>query len=248
MRAVCTLTPMAAEFEGNQLLARLPAVEKQNLKNQMELVLLHAKQELYTLGSPLRHLYFPLESAISVMDMRRSGRVIEVAVVGREGCYCPSALAGLSAAPTHTIVQLGGTAWRANVATVFAAFSHLPVFARAVHRFSATLFRQAVISVGCSQWHSVEQRLARWLLAHHQRTGDTIFPFTHEFLADQLGSQRSTITEALSSFQRAGLVDYGYGKVELINIEGVDELCCECCNLTAQAIEDYLREISTYTM
>ncbi|MBX3303734.1 MAG: Crp/Fnr family transcriptional regulator [Nitrospira sp.] len=237
---------MSMELELNQLLKSLPVVEKQELEPHLELVKLRTRQELNYIGSTLRYLYFPLQSAISVMDMHQGGRVIEVAVVGREGCYCPSVLAGLSASPTHTIVQTDGFAWRVNVRTVVAVQFRLPVFTRAVHRFSAVLFRQAVISVGCSHWHSVEQRLARWLLAHNHRTGDTIFPFTHEFLADQLGSQRSTVTEALSSFQRAGLVVYSYGKVELINIQRLRDVCCECCALTTQAIEDYLHEISTY--
>jgi CRP-like cAMP-binding protein len=116
-----------------------------------------------------------------------------------------------------------------------------------VRRFSASLFRHAVISVGCSQWHSVEQRLARWLLAHHHRTNEIVFPFTHEFLADQLGSQRVTVSEALSAFQRNDLVRYSYGKVELVGIESLKGVSCECFDLATQAIEDYLRDIETYT-
>ncbi len=234
---------MTVKLELNQLLASLPIAEKQELEQHMELVKLRTRQVLNYIGTPLRYLYFPLQSAISVMDMQPSGRVIEVAVVGREGCYCPSGLVGPATSPTHTIVQIGGAAWRVSMTTVVAALSRLPVFTQAVHRFNAVLFRHAVISVGCSQWHSVEQRLTRWLLAHHQRTGDTIFPFTHDFLADQLGSQRTTVTEVLSAFQRRSLVSYSYGKVELIDIKKLQALSCECFGLATQAIEDYLRNL-----
>jgi hypothetical protein len=204
------------------------------------------RQELNHVGGALRHLYFPTRSAISIMDMHANGQVVEVAVVGREGCYCPGALDGLSASPSHTVVQIGGVGWRVNVRKVVTVLSRLPVFTRAVHRFNAVLFRHAVISVGCSQWHSVEQRLARWLLAHHQRTGETVFPFTHGFLADQLGSQRTTVTEALSSFQRADLVLHGYGKVELVGIEKLRGMSCECFGLAVRAIDEYLDDIRTY--
>lgn len=237
---------MRVDLELNQLLTSLPASEKQELERHLELVNLRTRQELNYIGSPLQYLYFPLQSAISVMDMQSGGRVIEVAVVGREGCYCPSVLSGLTTSPTHTIVQISGAAWRVNARELAPALSHLTVFTRAVHRFSAVLFRHAVISVSCSQWHSVEQRLARWLLAHYHRTGDTIFPFTHEFLADQLGSQRTTVSEALSSFQRTGLVVYGYGKVELLNMEQLGKRSCECLALATQAIQDYLGDIQTY--
>lgn len=237
---------MTVELEHNQLLAWLPTAEKQELARQLQPILLRAKQELNSIGSPIRYLYFPLDAAISVMEMQTGGRLIEVAVVGKEGCSCPSVFTGLTISPSHTIVQIGGQALRLNVTTSVAALSGLTVFIRTVQRFSAVLFRQAVISVGCSQWHSVEQRLARWLLAHHERTGDIILPFTHEFLAEQLGSQRTTVTEALCLFQGDGLVRHGYGKVELIDIDRLTRLSCECLGLAAQAIQDYLRDIQTY--
>lgn len=237
---------MMSEFDRHQLLTMLPAAEKRALEPHATLIMLYTKQELNLVGSPLRHLYFPLEAAISVMDMQPSGRVLEVAAVGKEGCFCPDVLNGLTISPTHTIVEIGGATLRVETTTLAGLLPALPVFARMVRRFSALLFRQAVISVGCSQWHSVEQRLARWLLAHRHRTGETIFPFTHEFLADQLGSQRVTVTEALSAFQRNDIVRYSYGKVELVNIERLKGMSCECFGLATQAIHDYLHDIQTY--
>ena len=234
------------QFQPNQILTRLPAAEKQALESGMKLVTLHTKQELNLVGSPLRYLYFPLEAALSVMNMEQSGSVLEVAVVGKEGCACPNVLNGLTVSPTHMIVQIGGAALRLDTATLAGLLPDVPVFARMVRRFSAVLFRHAVISVACSQWHSVEQRLARWLLAHHQRTSETIFPFTHEFLADQLGSQRVTVTEALSAFQRDDLVKYSYGKVELTGVQRLKDVSCECVGLATQAIEHYLADIRTY--
>ena len=237
---------MMAEFDRHQLLTILPVAEKQALSPDVKLIMLHTKEELNLMGSPLRHLYFPLDAAISVMEMEPSGRVLEVAVVGKEGCFCPDVLNGLTASPTHTIVQIGGASLFVDAATLVGMLPALPVFARMVRRFSALMFRHAVISVGCSQWHSVEQRLARWLSAHHHRTGDIVFPFTHEFLAYQLGSQRVTVTETLSAFQRNDMVRYSYGKVELGNIEKLKDVSCGCFGLASQAIDDYLRDIQSY--
>lgn len=237
---------MALILERNRLLAILPTAEKLQLARQTELVELQTKQQLNQVGSFLRHLYFPLDCAISVMDMQASGRLVEVAVVGKEGCYCPSALFGLSVSPSHTIVQIGGAALRFDVYHLTRMMDELPIFTRAVQRFSAVLFRHAVISVGCSHWHSIEQRLSRWLLAHHERTKDTIFPFTHDFLAEQVGTQRTTITAALSSFQRAGLVSYSYGRVELVARDKLVGLSCECFGQATQSIQDYLRDIQRY--
>jgi hypothetical protein len=238
---------MDSHWERNQLLTMLPPSEKQMLGACTKVVTLQVKQELNLVGSPLRHLYFPLNAAISVMGMEQSGRVLEVAVVGKEGCFCPDILNGLTISPTHTIVQIGGATLRLDTTTLAPMLSDLPVFSGMVRRFSALLFRHAVISVGCSQWHSVEQRLARWLLAHHHRTSEIVFPFTHEFLADQLGSQRVTVSEALSAFQRNDLVRYSYGKVELVNVQKLEHVSCECFDLATQAIDEYLRDIRTYS-
>lgn len=239
---------MTSEFDRHQLLTMLPVAEKQTLSPHVKLIMLYMKEELNLVGSPLRRLYFPLDAAISVMDMEQSGRVLEVAVVGKEGCFCPDVLNGGTASPTHTIVQIGGASLCVDTAVLAGLLPALPVFTRMVRRCSALLFRHAVISVGCSQWHSVEQRLARWLLAHHYRTGEIVFPFTHEFLADQLGSQRVTVTEALSAFQRNDMVRYSYGKVELVNIGKLKDVSCECYELATQAIEDYLLDIRSYKM
>ncbi|HSA84599.1 MAG TPA: Crp/Fnr family transcriptional regulator [Nitrospira sp.] len=238
---------MDSQWERNQLLAMLPPSEKRMLGACTKVVTLQTKQELNLVGSPLRHLYFPLDAAISVMGMEQSGRVLEVAVVGKEGCFCPDILNGLTISPTHTIVQIGGQSLRVDAASLTPKLLDLPIFSRMVRRFSASLFRHAVISVGCSQWHSVEQRLARWLLAHHHRTSEIVFPFTHEFLADQLGSQRVTVSEALSAFQRNDLVRYSYGKVELVNVQKLEHVSCECFDLATQAIDEYLRDIRTYS-
>ena len=147
---------MMADFDRHRLLAMLPLAERQALSPHVKPIMLSMKEELNLVGSPLRHLYFPLDAAISVMDMAQSGRVLEVAVVGKEGCFCPDVLNGLTASPTHTIVQIGGASLCVDTAVLAGMLSALPVFGRRVRRCSALLFRHAVISVGCSQWHSVE--------------------------------------------------------------------------------------------
>src|SRR6185312_8294536 len=174
------------------------------------------------------------------------GQTVEVAVIGKEGCTCFHVLDGLKASPSRIVVQIGGSAFRMLSAALDDIIKDLPVFAQLVRRYSAVLFRHAVISVGCSQFHSVEQRLARWLLAHNNRTGATTFPFTHEFLAEQLGSQRATVTQGLADLQSKGLLTSGYGTVELLNIPKLQIVACECFGLSALAIDEYLTDIDMY--
>ncbi len=231
----------------NQLLARLPRREQAVLRPHLGLVSLHTKEEIDHIGSPLRHIDFPITAAISLLGMQPPGHSVEVAVIGHEGCTSSYVLAGLKRSPCRTLVQVGGLAFRLNVSTLRSLLPDVPVFERMVGRFSAVLFRHVVVSVGCSQFHSVQQRLGRWLLAHRHRTGLTHFPFTHDFLAEQLGAQRVTVTQTLAHLQDKGLVRYRYGKVELLSIRGMKGIACECFQQAVRAIEEYLKEIKTYS-
>ena len=237
---------MKDEFDHNQLLAHLPLDEKRVLCTQLQLVSLRTKEEIIGVGNPLRHVHFPLTAAISLMSMQEGGQTVEVAVIGNEGCTYFHVLDGLKTSPSRIVVQIGGSAFRMLSAALDDIITGLPVFSQIVRRYSAMMFRLAVISVGCSQFHSVEQRLARWLLAHNNRTGATAFPFTHEFLADQLGSQRATVTQGLADLQSKGLLTSGYGTVELLNIPKLQRVACECFGLSTLAIDDYLTDIEMY--
>lgn len=228
---------------GNLLLALLPPQEQNQLKTHLELVSVEARQELDGVGTDVRYLCFPLDCAISLMDHQPSGQSVEIAVIGKEGSTGFNAAQGLTTSPCRTIVQVGGSMYRLGVRWLN---SSVPFLLHSLIRFGAVIFRHTVISVGCSQFHSVDQRLGRWLLAHQHRTGLTTFPFTHEFLAEQLGVQRGTVTEALAVLQERKLVDSGYGKVKILKSKEMEKVSCDCFQLAREAIEEYLHDIKAY--
>jgi CRP-like cAMP-binding protein len=213
----------------------------------LEAISLKTKEKINEAGSTLRYIHFPIDSAISMMDIEQHGRIVEVAVVGMEGCTGFNVLQGLSRAPCRMIVQIGGSAFRLAVSTVRSLLGRLPFLQHAFTTFNDVLFRTAVTSVGCSQFHSVEQRLGRWLLAHQHRTGLSTFPFTHDFLAEQLGVQRVTVTPALSSFQGQGVVRYGYGEIHLLKSPAMKKLSCRCFPKVKNIIEEYLKQLRRVT-
>lgn len=233
-------------IEQNRILACLPAKERKTLRDYLEPVSLRSKEQLNEVDSQVRYLHFPVDSAISLMDFKSGGGVVEVAVVGKEGCTGFTVVQGYRNALCRVIVQVGGSAFRLSASSLVRTLPQLPFLRYALSRFSTTLLRETIISVGCSQFHSVEQRIGRWLLAHEHRTGVSIFPFTHDFLAEQLGVQRGTITEALAALQNKKLIRYGYREVELVNVRGMEKLSCECFPTVKDAIDDFLRDIKSY--
>ena len=241
------MTILNGQLKQNRILACLPIKERKLLTEHLDLVSLRPKEELHEVGLPVRHLHFPLDSALSLMDITPGGDIVEVAAVGREGCTGSPAMQGERNALCKVLVQVGGSAFRLSVASVTKALPQLPFLRYALSRFTTTLLRTAIVSVGCSQFHSVEQRVGRWLLAHQHRTGASVFPFTHGFLAEQLGAQRVTVTETLASLQDRRIIRYGYRQVELTNARAMGQLSCECFPTVKDAIDDFLRDIKRYT-
>ncbi|HKT36227.1 MAG TPA: helix-turn-helix domain-containing protein [Nitrospira sp.] len=228
---------------GNLLLGHLPPREHKQLQTHLELVSVESRQELEEVGGDLRYVCFPIDCAISLMDHQANGQTVEIAVIGKEGSTGFNAAQGLTSSPCRTIVQVGGSMYRLGARWLNAS---VPFLLQSLIRFGALIFRHSVISVGCSQFHPVDQRLGRWLLAHEHRTGLTTFPFTHEFLAEQLGVQRGTVTEALAVLQKKKLVDAGYGKVKVLKSKALEKVSCDCFQLAKQAIDDYLLDIKAY--
>lgn len=235
-----------SEIEQNHILACLPAKERKIVREHLELVSLRQKEELNEVDSPVRHLHFPLDSAISLMDFKPGGGVVEVAVVGKEGCTGFTIVQGYRNALCRVLVQVGGTAFRLSAPALMRTLPHIPFLRYALSRFTTTILRESIVSVGCSQFHSVEQRLGRWFLAHQHRTGRSVFPFTHDFLAEQLGVQRATISEALADLQDKKIIRYGYRQMELSNIRAMEKLSCECFPTVRETIDDFLRDIKNY--
>jgi hypothetical protein len=230
----------------NAVLAHLPPPEREIVHSDSEIVTLETREELNGVNQPIRHLYFPLTAAISLLYMDASGRAVEAAVVGAEGCSSPYVIEGVKDSPCRTLVQIGGLAYRLSVSDLGSLLADVPMLERMVRRFNGVIFRHAILSLGCSQFHSVKQRIGRWLLAHHHRTGLTTLPFTHDFLAEQLGVQRVTVTNALAAFEKQDVVTYGYGQLKLHNLSGLESVACECFVLAKQAIQEYLTDIKSY--
>jgi hypothetical protein len=216
-----------ARIEHNRILACLPSKERKILKDSFELVSLHPKEELSELDTPVRYLHFPVGSAISLMNLQSGGAVVEAAVVGMEGCTGFTVVQGYMNAPCRVMVQVGGRAFRLPASTLTKALPQLSFMRYALSRFSVTILRQAIISVGCSQFHSVE-------------------PFTHDFLAEQLGVQRATISEALAGLQDKKIIKYAYRQVEVRNAPGMQRLSCECFPAAMESIDAFLRDIENY--
>lgn len=168
----------------------------------------------------------------SIVTAMGTGELAEVGIVTREGF--PEALHLLGPALVHTrgFMQIAGTGLRMS----FKAFEQQFLEQESLSRLILRLVQYQSLTLGqlaaCNRLHEVEERLARWLLMVQDRIGDPHIPLTQEFLANMLGTRRSTVTIIAGTMQRSGLIEYKRGHVKILDRPGLESIACECYRIT----------------
>lgn len=213
----------------NHLLAALPSDDYERIAPTLELVPLKLKKIIHKPGERIQHVYFPGGGFFSILTVLEDGGMVEVATVGREGMIGVSAV--LDDNPVTALSMVQGE-------TDFCFRMTADAFRREMDRHGAfyellTRFGQALVgfimqSAACNAMHTIEQRLARWLLMAQDRMGRDDFPLTQEFAAMMLGASRPTVTVVAGTLQKAGLITYQRGHVTIVDREQLESASCEC--------------------
>ena len=175
-------------FSLNRILSGLPKREQEVLAPLFERKEVRLGEVLTEAGKPIETVFFPIDSAISMVNVQvQAPLTVDVALIGKEGCYGCSVVQGSTRSPSMFMVEVGGTGIQVKTSQLLQELPRLACLRAALDRYNFLLTRVIVISAGCSQFHPPSQRLARWLMAHYHRTGITTFPFSKQFLAAQTG-------------------------------------------------------------
>jgi CRP-like cAMP-binding protein len=167
----------------------------------------------------------------------RDGGSVEVAVFGREAVFglVTALLSGESRG--RYMVQISGTASRLPVERLQEAINECPAILQVVLRYTEALLAQTFQTVACNAVHNVEARCCRWILSTHDRLDQDALPLTHEFLADMLGVQRSTVSLVTRTLQAAGLITQTRGVITVTDRAGLEDTACECYGIIRRNFE-----------
>lgn len=226
-----------AEHTANRLLAALPTDDLAHLATMLEPVRVEVGAVLYEPGDPIRYIYFPHDSLISLLGVAEGRMTLEVGLVGREGMLGATVALGHDTAQVRAIVQRAGGASRIDGARFRAEFAHNPALQRVLYRYTDTLLAQAIQIAVCSRFHVLEARLARSLMITRDRLQSDKFHLTHEFLAHALGVRRVGVTKAASALQQQGLIIYSRGNIEILDVAGLAAASCKCYEIVKDAGE-----------
>ena len=224
----------------NQLIAGLPAKTRNSLLGLADSVELTLSQVLCEADLPTRHVYFPVDSFISLVAAVQDSPGVEVGMIGAEGMLGASLALGVAANPLRAVVQGPGMAWRIKAQDFRAELKRSTTLQNAVRRYLYVLMCQHATSAVCLRFHPIGQRLARWLLMSQDRAHSTRFHITHEFLAYMLGVRRVGITNAATALQRLGLIDYQRGEIHVVDRAGLETSACACYKAERKIYADLL--------
>lgn len=212
----------------NLILAQMPEAQFAAIARALVPVDLPLGFRLSEPNQPVEHIYFLTGGLVSVDALTEKGESVEVGVLGREGFAGVSGLLGHPQMAHSVVMQGAGAGLRIRTHIVREEFLKGGPFAQLVHSFLYMQIVQMAQSVLCNRLHPIEARMARWMLTACDRMQTDSLKLTQEFLAQMLGSRRSTVSVAAGHLQREGFIDYRRGNVQIVNRAGLESVACEC--------------------
>jgi CRP-like cAMP-binding protein len=212
----------------NHLLTSLPQSDIERLKPRLEPVSLELGKVLYESDLVLRHVYFPVDSIVSLLYVMEDGASAEIAVVGNDGVVGVSLFMGGETTPSRAVVQSAGEAYRLEGEVLKSEFNRAGAMQHLLLRYTQALLTQMAQTAVCNRHHTLDQQLCRWLLLSLDRLPSNELIMTQELIANMLGVRREGVTEAAGKLQEAGLIHYTRGHITVLDRQGIEARTCEC--------------------
>jgi CRP-like cAMP-binding protein len=218
----------------NKILASLPSNSRDWLQN-LEPVKLQSGMVLYEPDEIIEHVYFLSNALVSIISMNDDGGTVEISLIGYEGMVgVPAILGGV--APYRAIVQMGGDAYRIRGCKIYEEFRKNAFLRDLLLRYTNAFLIQIAQSSLCNCYHTLQERLCRWLLVARDAVRGDAIVMTHDVIARLLGTRRASVTVAAGLLQRAGLIKMNRGQITIVDAPGLESMACECYGILRDGV------------
>ena len=224
----------------NRLLLALPPRNLKQLAPKLEFIRCEQDQILLDEDDSIDHVFFPNSGVISIVAVYADGNAIEMATIGREGCTGTQAFFGSKRSSARLLVQIPGSAAKMSRVAFDRAMRSMPSFRGLMFAWVQSFLEQVLVSAACNGRHSLQQRLARWMLMMRDRSDADVMPVTQDLLAELLGVQRPSLTHAVAALEEAGLILRGRRQITILNRQGLIKASCECYRLVRERVASHL--------
>lgn len=221
----------------NRILAALSPDECEGLSSHFEHVNLWKRQVVFEPDEPIRDVYFPNDALVSLVSLLSDGSTAEVNVVGREGLVGLPVILGVGRTPMRAEVLIPGAAVKIRADVLRDVFGRGGALQSFILRYTYTALFAASQAAACNAYHSLERRLARWLLASSDAAQSNDLPVTHEVIASMLGVRRAGITSAAMTLKEKGFISYNRGRIDITDRPGLEAVACECYRMVKGQLE-----------
>lgn len=226
----------------NSLLTLLPPDEMAVLQPYLEPVSLVAGTLIAQAGDHLTRCYFPNSGMVSLLSVTEQGQTVEVGYTGFEGMVGLSVILGQAEIPYQALVQAKVEGFVADAKIVKKLFDQGGVFQKRALGYTHLIIKQIAQTSICNHFHTIEARLCRWLMVMCERAENCNLVLTQEFLAHMLGVQRTSIGLVATGLQAKGILRYSRGKIEILDVDHLRRLACECYDIVQDALEKFVSE------
>jgi hypothetical protein len=227
-------------MQSNLLLSKLHRKDQQQLLAACEKVHLCIGDTLCEPQSPIRNIYFPLNCSISQLQPISPRQTLELALISNEGMLDVSLVLGVRSSTLLSRVQSSGAALRISASAFDRKLEQVPKLRRLLNRYIYVLQAQLALTATCNRLHSLDLRLARWLLMTHDCAGLSNFHLTHKLLGQMLGVRREGITKAAGILQKRGLLSYTRGEIKILRRTALERASCSCYQVSKDVYERVL--------
>lgn len=212
----------------NQLLSSLPPKEYQALEPYLEEVHLILGQVIYEPKEEIPFVYFPNEAMVSLVSIVENGATTEVGMVGNDGMVGVPVFLGGQLTTNFAVVQIAGSAMRMDATVLKHFFRQGGQLQSLLLLYTQALLTQVSQTATCNRLHSLESRLARWLLSAQDCALTSELRLTQEYIANMLGTRRASVTVAAGVLQQEGCIRYSRGKIMILDRNKLKNSACEC--------------------
>jgi len=169
----------------------------------------------------------------------QDGSQVEVGLFGFESVIGISALMGTKKSLNKIYKQIPGRGFASPIDIARIEFNRNGQFQFLSLRYVQAQLTQATQSAGCNARHSIEQRLARWLLLCAGRAGNEI-PISQEFLGMMLGVTRPSVTITCGILRDQPIIAHSRNRIRILDRIGLEQRACECYRVVKDHLDNYI--------